>query len=240
MACLAVAAIFMAIRGERTSRGEAVAWIVISFTLFGFELCAIRIERAQHELEQIGLQNREEVTRRAQSRSFSELLTRGDALLQGLREEHALTASNLEHITGGSGYCWLVPGEQHGNIWQLGIKNSGTVVLPTCDVTFAPFPTAQELKEGAPARSWLIYHFTNVPVMSRQTYTTTSYLITGDRTYSGKIVTPTQSFIEVIKFNPDPHDPSRVIPDCFVANLRGKALEKECYPQSAARPPALH
>lgn len=60
----------------------------------------------------------------------------GKHLFKALAEEKALTAKNLEHITGGNGYCWVVPvhpqpvglggdpAYQGNNWWQLALRNS--------------------------------------------------------------------------------------------------------------------
>ncbi len=53
----------------------------------------------------------------------------------------------------------------------------------------------------------------------------------GERIYSGLIETPTRTFIEVIKFEPDPKNTGRYIPNCMVAAPSGKTLEKDCNPQ---------
>ncbi len=173
-----------------------------------------------------------------------ESLEIGQHLSKALAEEKALTAKNLEHITGGEGYCWVVPSTplpvglggnpayQGNNWWQLGLKNSGKVVLPTCDLRFAPFPTDEEFRKGiSPSPPFLFYHFEKVPVLGRRYYRATPYFIKGDRIYSGVIETPTRSFNEVIKFEPDPNDRTRYIPKCTVSEPSEKILEKDCNPQ---------
>jgi len=244
MGFLAVAAIFMAVRGSDSTRVEGAVWIAISFSLFAGEMHSIAVERQVHDVEQTELRSREENIRREQTQSFARLIGEGEHLFRALDEEKALTAKNLEHITGGDEYCWLVPIEplpvglggdaahQGNNYWQLALKNSGKVVLPTCDLRFAPFPTDQELSEGlVPSPPFLLYHFEKVPVMGRRYYRYTPYFIKGDRIYSGVIETPTRSFIEVIKFEPDPNDRTRYIPKCLVATPSGKMLENDCNPQ---------
>jgi hypothetical protein len=252
MGFLAVAAIYMAVRGPDSTRIEGVVWIVISFCLFAGEMRFIRLERKAHDAEQAELRNTEERRERDQAQSFAQLIGKGAALFNALVDEKALTAKNLtltaenlEHITGGDEYCWLVPmtplpvglggdpAYQGNNWWQLAVKNSGKVVLPTCDLRFMPFPTDKELREGAsPSPPFLFYHFDKVAVMGRSYSRTTNYFIKGDRIYSGVIETPTHSFIEVIKFEPDPKDPARYVPKCLVAAPAGKTLENDCYPQS--------
>lgn len=162
-----------------------------------------------------------------------------------LAEEKALTAKNLEHITGGDEYCWLVPESplpvalggdaayQGNNWWQLVLKNSGNVPLPTCDLRFMPFASDEELKSGTTTfQNFIPYHFEKVPVMGRRYNRITPYYIKGDRTYSGVIQTPTRSFIEIIKFEPDPKDRARFIPKCLVtAPGRKEPLENDCNPQ---------
>jgi hypothetical protein len=156
----------------------------------------------------------------------------------------SLAKQNLVATTGGNGYCWLVPmsplpvglggdpAYQGDNWWQLGVKNSGTVVLPTCDLHFVPFPTAQELKAGVfPSPPDLFYHFEKVPIILRRYYRSTPYYIRGGRIYSGVIQTPTHSFIEVIKFEPDPNNRARFVPNCLVQATSGKKLETDCNPQ---------
>jgi len=112
------------------------------------------------------------------------------------------------------------------------LKNSGSVVLPTCDLQFTPFPTSQELKEGKiPSPPYFFYRFEKVPTVARRSFRSTPYYIKGDRTYSGVIETPTRKLIEVIEFKPDPNDSTRYIPKCTVATFPGKVLEKDCNPQ---------
>lgn len=245
MAFLAIAAIVMAVRGSDSTRMEGVFWIVISVCLFWGEMHFISVERKAHDVEQAELRQREENTGREQTRAFGQLIKEGNQLLKSLDAETALTAKNLEHITGGDGYCWLVPvtplpvalgGDpkyQSGNYWQLALKNSGKVVLPTCDVRFMPFPSEKELKGGvANFPPFLSFHFEKVPIMGRRYYRYTSHFIKGDRIYSGVIETPTRSFIEVIKFAPDPNNPARDLPTCMVATSKSeKTLETECNPQ---------
>ncbi len=178
----------------------------------------------------------------------------GQRLFRALGEAKQLTAENLEHITGGNGYCWVVPADPlpvamggnpvyQGTNWrQVGLKNSGNLVLPTCDIHFVPYPTPGEAQQGKIPQD-IFYHFEKVPViMDRRQYRFTPYFITGDRIYSGTIETPTRRFIEVIKFEPDPKDPTRSIPSCLVQEFpelsaqglalrTGKVLEKECFPQ---------
>jgi hypothetical protein len=207
-------------------------------------MLAIAAEGKAHDAEQAELRSREEKTRREQSQSFSQLIGEGKDLFKALDEEKALTAKNLEHITGGDEYCWLVPinplpialggdpAHQGNNYWQLALKNSGKVVLPTCDLRFMPFPTDQELKEHVvPSPPLLSYHFEKVPVMGRPISRSTPYFIKGDRIYSGVIETPTRTLVEVIKFELDPNDRTRYIPKCTVATLLGRVLEKDCNPQ---------
>jgi hypothetical protein len=153
-------------------------------------------------------------------------------------------SESIKIATGGDGYCWLVPESplpvglggdavyQGNNWWQLGLRSSGKVVLPTCNLRFFPFPTDKEFKEGiTPNTSVLTYHFEKVPVMRRRDFRTTTNYIKGDRTYSGVIEMPTRSLIEIIKFEPDPKDPSRYVPKCMVAVPAGKTLENDCNPQ---------
>jgi hypothetical protein len=254
MAFLAVAAIIMAVRGPDFTRVERVIWIAISCLLFAGEMHFIKADRQTHDAEQTKIQTAEERTRQVQTQSFAKLIGDGQRLLRGLGEEKQLTQANLEHITGGSGYCWVVPADplpvalggdpafQGGNWRQIGLKNSGNLVLPTCDIHLVPFPTTEEARQGRIPQD-IFYHFEKVPVIiDRRQYRYTPYYITGDRTYSGTIETPTRRFNEVIKFAADPKDPSRIIPSCMVEEwpeispqgqaLRpGKVLEKECFPQ---------
>jgi len=109
MAFLAVAAIFMAVRGSDSTRIEGAVWIVISCLLFAGEMQSLTVERKVRDVEQAELRAREETTRRQQTQSFTQLIGEGKHLFQELEEEKALTAKNLEHITGGDEYCWLVP-----------------------------------------------------------------------------------------------------------------------------------
>jgi hypothetical protein len=203
----------------------------------------ITAERNAHDTEQAELRTREENTQREQAKAFERLIKDGQLIFKALASETALTAKNLEHITGGDEYCWLVPESpqpvglggdpayQGDGWWQLGLKNSGKVVLPTCDLRFMPFPTAEELKANIlPSPPMLFYHFDKVPVMGRTYYRTTPNYIRGDRIYSGVIETPTHSFIEVIKFEPDPKNKTRFIPNCMVALPSGKKLEMDCNP----------
>ncbi len=252
MALLAFAAIYMGFRGPKVTRVEGTVWIAISACLFILEMHAISVDHATHDAEQALIRKNEESIRREQAKSFSDLISRGNKLLAESTEEKnlssrnlELTAENLEHITGGDGYCWLTPQEpqpvvlggdpryQGGNWWQLGLRNSGQVVLPTCDLRFMPFPTESELKaQIPPAPPFLLYHFEKVPVIDRRHYRTTQYVIRGDRTYSGVIETPTRSFNEVITFAPDPNNPVRYVPSCTVSEQQsGKVLENECNPQ---------
>lgn len=244
MAFLAVAAIVMAVRGSDSTRMEGVVWIVISLCLFWGEMHFIDVERKARDAEQAQLRKSEEYAQQKQSQAFDQLIKEGKQLFKALDSETALTANNLEHITGGDEYCWLVPvtplpvalgGDpkyQGGNYWQLALKNSGKVVLPTCDVRFMPFPTEKELKEGVTIfPPFLLYHFEKVPIMGRRYYRYTSNFIKGDRIYSGVIETPTRSFIEVIKFAPDPNRATQYVPSCKVAIPSGKSLETECNPQ---------
>jgi len=87
-----------------------------------------------------------------------------------------LIEKDLEHITGSNGYCWVVPispllvglggdpAHQGNNHWQLALKNSDKVVLPTCNVRFIPFPTNEELKQGlVSSPPFFFYPFEKVP-----------------------------------------------------------------------------
>jgi hypothetical protein len=111
MAFLAVAAIFMAVRGPDSSRIEGGVWIAISCLLFAGEMHFIKIDRQAHDAEQRGIQKAEESTRQEQTQSFAKLIGDGQRLFTALGEEKQLTAASLEHITGGSGYCWVVPAD---------------------------------------------------------------------------------------------------------------------------------
>jgi hypothetical protein len=244
MAFVALAATYMAARGSESTRVEGAVWIAITFAMFVVEMHFLGVERRTRDAEQAALRTREELTREDQNQAFTKLIHEGEGLFQSLAEEKALTAKSLEHITGGDEYCWLVPmtplpvglggdaAYQGNNWWQLSLKNSGKVVLPTCDFRFMPFPTDQELKAGiVPSPPYLAYHFEKVPIMGRRYSRSTPYFIKGDRIYSGVVETPTRSFIEVIKFVPDPKDPTRIVPNCLVAEPSGKPLETDCAPQ---------
>ncbi len=211
--------------------------------LFAGEMHFLKADRQAHDAEQREIQRAEENTRQEQTRSFAKLIGDGQRLFRALGEEKQLTAENLEHITGGNGYCWVVPADPlpvamggnpayQGTNWrQMGSKNSGNF-----------YPTAGEAQQGKIPQD-IFYHFEKVPViMDRRQYRVTPYFITGDRIYSGTIETPTRRFIEVIKFEPDPKDPTRSIPSCLVQEFpelsaqglalrTGKVLEKECFPQ---------
>ena len=254
MAFLAVAAIFMAVRGPDSTRIEGGVWIVISCLLFAGEMHFIAADRQAHDAEQSEIRRAEENTQQEQARSFAKLIGDGQRLFRALGEEKQLTVENLEHITGGKGYCWVVPADPafvaeggnpayQGSNWrQLALKNSGNLVIPTCDIHLSPYPTAEEARQGIIPQD-IFLHFEKVAVLlDRRQYRLTTSYITPDRTYSGTIETPTGRFIEVIKFEPDPKDPSRRIPSCLVQEypeispqgqaLRpGKVLEKECFPQ---------
>jgi len=83
-----------------------------------------------------------------------------------------------------------------------------------------PFPTDKDRAASVfVTPEFLSYHFEKIPVMGRQYFKYTQHFITGDRIYSGVIQTPTRSFIEVIKFEPDPKNPTRYIANCTVAAL---------------------
>jgi hypothetical protein len=244
MAFLAFAATWMAVRGSDSTRIEGGVWILIAFGLFFVEMHFVGEERKSHDAEQAELRTREETTRREQNRSFNQLIQDGKHLFNELGEEKTLTQQNLEHITGGDEYCWVVPVDpqmvelggdpryQGNNWWQMALKNSGKVVLPTCDIHFVPFSTDEERKNGAPWPPDIFYSFEKVPIMDHRRFMYTRFFIKGDRIYSGVIRTPTHTFNEVIKFTPDPKDPTRFLPSCTVSEQQsGKVLEKDCYPQ---------
>jgi hypothetical protein len=244
MAFVALAATYMAARGSESTRVEGVVWVAITFAMFGVEMHFLGVERRTRDAEQVASLSREEQTRQDQNRSFAQLIGEGQDLFRSLAEEKTMTAKNLEHLTGGGGYCWLVPisplpaglggdaAHQGNNWWQLALKNSGDVVLPTCDFRFMPFPTDQELKAGVvPDPPYFSYHFEKVPTTGRTGARSTPYFIKGDRIYSGMVETPTRSFIEVIKFGPDPKDPAHIVPNCLVREPSGKTLETDCAPQ---------
>jgi hypothetical protein len=254
MAFLAVAAVIMAVRGPASTHVEGVVWILVSCFLFGLEMRFIRIDRETHDAEQSEIRRVEENRQQQQVRSFAKLIGDGQRLFAALGEEKQLTTENLEHITGGNGYCWVVPitplsivdgGDpaHQGTSWQqMGLKNSGNLVLPTCDIHFVPYPTADEARQGTIPQD-IFYHFEKVPVLlDRRQYRYTPYFITVDRTYSGTIETPTRRFIEVIEFKTDPTNAARHIPTCLVqefpeissqgkASRPGRVLETECFPR---------
>jgi hypothetical protein len=244
MAFLAVGATWMAVRGPDLTRIEGGVWILIAFGLFFVEMHFVGEERKSHDAEQAELRTREETTRREQNDSFRKLITDGKNLFKALGEEKTLTQQNLEHSTGGNGYCWVVPvdpltvelggdpAHQVHNWWQIALKNSGKVVLPTCDIHLVPFSTDEERKNGAPWPPDIFYPFEKVPIMDHRHFNYTQFFIKGDRIYSGVIRTPKHTFNEVIKFTPDPKDPTRYLPSCTVSEQQsGKVLEKDCYPQ---------
>lgn len=247
MAFLAFAATYMAVRGADSTRVEGAIWIVITCALFAAEMHFIAHEREDHDKEQADLRFREESTRQEQNRAFSQLIADGQHLFGSLTEEKVLTAKNLRltaknlvHITGGGGYCWVTPvtplpvglggapAYQGGNWQQLLLRNSGSVVLPTCDIHFVPFATDEEFRKGLmPSPPDIFYHFEKVARREDGAHYT-NYFIKGDRMYSGVIVTPTRQFIELIKFVPDPKDHTRYIPKCEVRAPAGKVLENDC------------
>jgi len=250
MGFLAVAAIFMAVRGPDSTRVEGVLWIAVSCVLFIIEMNSITVERKIHDNEQAELRRTGENRRREQSQSFSKLIADGRNLFNTLAEEKTLTERNLEHITGGDAYCWLVPthpipglgqvpAPQGKNWWRLALKNSGKVVLPTCDIRLVPFSTDKEFAENRqgiplpPPPAPRSYHFDKVSVMGRRAYRPEEIFITGDRIYNLRIETPTRTFIEIISFAPDPNDPTLYIPKCEVRETWGqrKFREKDCDPQ---------
>ena len=244
MAFLAIAATWMAVRGPDLTRIEGGVWILIAFGLFFVEMHFVGAERKSHDAEQAELRTREETTRREQNDSFRKLITDGTNLFKALGEEKTLTQQNLEHITGGNGYCWVVPvdpldvglggdpAHQGHNWWQIALKNSGKVVLPTCDIHLVPFPTSRRTQKRCDAVSpGHLLSFRESASHGPPTLQYTQTFIKGDRIYSGVIRTPTHTFNEVIKFTPDPKDPTRYIPSCTVTEPSGKILEKDCYPQ---------
>lgn len=244
MAFLAVAATWMAVRGPDLTRIEGGVWILIAFGLFFVEMHFVGEERKSHDAEQAELRTREATTRREQNDSFRKLITDGKNLFKALGEEKTLTQQNLEHITGGTGYCWVVPvdpldvglggdpAHRGNNWWQIALKNSGKVVIPTCDIHLVPFLTAEERKNGTPWPPDIFYSFDKVPIIDHRHSMYTQFFIKGDRIYSGVIRTPTRSFNEVIKFTPDPKNPTHYLPSCTVSEQQsGKVLEKDCYPQ---------
>lgn len=253
MAFLAVAAVYMAVRGPDSKRIEGVVWVVVSFCLFAAEMRSIAAERKAHETEQAALQKTEREAREEQGRAFGTLIGKGQDLLRALSEEKnltvrnlTLTAKNLEHITGGDEYCWVAPmtpllstadGEpvidyKSGN-WQIAVMNSGKVVLPTCDVSLMEVLTAEQLKAGI--YPWFGYnmHFERLPVLGGgggRYFQMTSYFLPGARTYSGVIRTPTRELIEVITFDPDPKNPAKYTPHCKVMAPGGtKELQSDCF-----------
>jgi hypothetical protein len=254
MAFLAVAAVIMAVRGPDSTRIEGVVWVLISFSLFALEMHSIRVDRETHDAEQSEIRRAEENRQQQQVRSFTKLIGDGQRLFAAFGEEKQLTTENLEHITGGNGYCWIVPftplsvaeggdpAHQGANWQQIGLKNSGSLVLPTCDIQLVPYPTVEEAQQGKIPQD-IFYHFEKVPVLlDYRHYNSTPYFITNDRTYSGTIKTPTRTFTEVIEFKTDPTNASRSVPTCVVQEfpelssqgkaLRpGRVLETECFPQ---------
>lgn len=253
MAFLAVAAVYMAVRGPDSKRIEGAVWVIVSCSLFLGEMHFIGAERRAHDAEQAELRKTERDAREEQTRAFGTLIGKGQDLLHALSEEKNLTvrnlnltAKNLEHITGGDEYCWVAPmtpilsnatGEpvvdfNSGN-WQIVVMNSGKVVLPTCDVSLMEIPTTEQLKSGMKS-SWFphVMHFEKLPVLGGGGGQTTSYLIPGGRTYSGVIRTPTRELIEVITFDPDPKSLSRYTPHCKVLAPGGtKELQSDCFPK---------
>lgn len=223
MAFLAVAAIWMGLRGSHSTRTEGAVWIAISLALFWGEMHFIRADREAHDAEQAVLRSREETARQEQADSFQKVIEDGKRLFKSLAEEKAVTTESLERITGGDEYCWVSPApslsvslggdpaHQGGNWWQLVLRNSGKVPLPTCDIRFVSFPLLGQAGQS----EILSYHFEKVPSADRG-HQREPYYIEGNRRYSGVIETPTHQFVEFITFEHDPKDPTRSIPKCTV------------------------
>ena len=242
MGFLAVAAMYLTFRGP-SSTPERVVWIIVSFCLFALEIHSIELDRKRRDLQQAQLLRTEESTRENQTQAFAHLIGNGERLLRSLAQETDLTKTTLQDITGGNEYCWLVPlspmpvdwggdaTHQGNNWWQLALKNSGTVVLPTCEATFTALPDREEREAGAVPSPPVIYHFDKVPAMDSRTYRYTRYFVKGGGIYTGRIETPTRSFVETISFEVDPRNSKRYVPHCKVAELSGKVLQTECYPQ---------
>jgi hypothetical protein len=232
----------------KMGKWEKAAWTFVMFALMWLEIRSIYLDRRAHDVEQAA-------ARKEQLKHFKEV---GDGITTAIDESQKQFDATMQRsnsilggvsesitiATGGDGYCWLVPetplpvelggdaAYQGNNWWQLALKNSGKVPLPTCDLRFMPFASDEERKSGnVPFRNFIPYHFEKVPVMGRRYFRTTPNYIKGDRIYSGVIETPTRSFVEVIKFEPDPKDPSRYIPKCMVSVPAGKTLENDCNPQ---------
>jgi hypothetical protein len=256
MGLLAIAAVIMGLRGASIRRVEGTLWVILSVLLFAGEMQAIVRERKARDEELAQAITVETKARNEERDSFRKLLARGEALLNSLDEEKsltsknlALTAKNLEHITGGDEYCWVAPqtpllstaaGEPYidnksGN-WQIVVMNSGKVVLPTCDVSLMEIPSAEQLKSGMKF-SWFPHnmHFERLPVLGGgggHYFQMTSYLIPGGRNYSGVIRTPARELIEVITFDPDPKSLSGYTPHCKVLAPGGtKELQSDCFPK---------
>jgi hypothetical protein len=106
VAALAIAAVVMAVRAQRFTRGEEIAWIVIAFLLFGIEIRAIRQDREDFA-------NKEAARRTEENAEFQGIVKGLTASIEQSRSDFDATMKELSinqnTLTGAHSICYLGP-----------------------------------------------------------------------------------------------------------------------------------
>ena len=140
VAWLGLAAIVMALRGDRLKNLEKTLWILVIFVLLRVELSAIDEERQNQESEHTLQESKERLLRKQENDRFSAIMQEFQTTLKLSQEQFQATMhrtnSVLTNITGGKSYAVVMPilYPPRDDVPLL-IENHGTDILTGVSVT---------------------------------------------------------------------------------------------------------
>jgi hypothetical protein len=146
---LGVVAAIMTVRADRFTHAERVVWILISFALFIVEMSAIYKDRNEHDRQLTEQRMREDEARRAETKSFQDLIKNGQQLFE---HESALSQETVARLTGGDTYAVVHPNlipVVEPNTFTLTVaigKNCKRRSIPDAHINLqeAPFDTTRQ------------------------------------------------------------------------------------------------
>jgi hypothetical protein len=147
---LGVAAVVMAVRAAKFSRGEEIAWIIIAIALCVVEIRAIRHDRDVAANDQAEVRKREEENFRTiasglqksidnSQTQFAATMSQAKAILAKTQSVSTLTERNLQNITGGESFAFVRPQVEAAGKGPIGLVvwNHGNEVLTGVTVAFS-------------------------------------------------------------------------------------------------------
>jgi hypothetical protein len=170
IAFLAFVAVFMTVRADKFTIAERVTWVILGFIILRAELSVLYLDRSAHDAQQASDAREQQQRFENTLSSFHSLLTKSDeattrvnTVLKETQGVAKISRENLENLTGGSAFAYVVPSTtlppapyeyKQVSGFNMMVVNFGQPILSSVSVSIAHvIDEARGLTDGGLAHS---------------------------------------------------------------------------------------